>query len=171
MQGPAPHSGPPREPVFRIRGTRQLHPSQPGPQQAGEGLAHRLRAREERREWGQILGPNGGPQWGSRDSEDQDVGCRAQDGQQPRGATWTVLPPSPPAQSTPAQSPPAQSSPAQSPGKVLPGVPNPLLWGRPLQLHHPSTLERRLFLPLRPVACSPPMGLRVRDHHKSTHRL
>lgn len=46
-------------------------------------------------EWGQILGPDGGPQWGSQDSEDQDVGCRAQDGQQPQGATWTVLQPSP----------------------------------------------------------------------------
>ena len=37
----------PREPVFRIRGTRQLYPSQPGPQRAREGPAHWLRAREE----------------------------------------------------------------------------------------------------------------------------
>ena len=43
-----PPPGPPREPVFRIRGTRQLHPSQPGPQRAGEEPAHQLRAREER---------------------------------------------------------------------------------------------------------------------------
>ena len=44
---------------------------------------------------GRILGPDGGPQWGSQDSGDQDVGCRAQGGQQPRGDTWTLPQPSP----------------------------------------------------------------------------
>lgn len=65
-------------------------------------------------------------------------------------------------------SPPAQSPPAQSPGQVLPGAPNPLLWAHPLQPRHPGALERRLFPPLRPVASSPPAGLRVERPKKGS---
>ena len=64
--------------------------------------------------------------------------------------------------------PPAQSSPTQSPGRVLPGAPDPLLQGRPLQPHHPNALERRLFPALRPVAHSAPMELCVGGPRKGS---
>lgn len=64
--------------------------------------------------------------------------------------------------------PPAQSSPAQSPVRVLPGAPDPLLRGRPLQPHRPNALERRLFPALRPVAHSPPMELHVGGPRKGS---
>ena len=64
--------------------------------------------------------------------------------------------------------PPAQSSPAYSPGRVLPGAPDPLLRGCPLQPHRPNALERRLFPALRLVAHSAPMELCVGGPRKGS---